>query len=329
MTTWVCRAGRGGQWAQDFERGKFISIGWGMGADLTKLSRAELLKRISEEEPGHVSRAAVPTGMLWRFMHEMREGEAVITPDGATRELLVGVIAGSCEFRADAAVGDHHHYHSVRWEGRYPRDRLSQRLKYSLGSVMTLFTFDGAEHALLELRSLHTSPAKAETEEAEDATAVEEIIEDTEGKGRQAIEDRLAALDDNALEAFVAGLLRAMGYYTRVAGGGADGGVDVRAARDPLFSQGPYLKVQIKARPTTPMDPSPLRALVGVLRPGERGIFVSSGGFTPAARAESSDTLTLIDLPQLQQLYVQYYEQVDEQTRALLPLKKLWFPAGL
>lgn len=328
MTTWVCRAGRGGQWAQDFERGEFISIGWGMGADLTALSREEILKRISEEEPGHRSRAAVPTGMLWRFIHDMREGEAVITPDGATRELLLGVIAGPCQFRQVAVVGDHHHYRAVRWEGRYPRDRLTQRLKYSIGSVLTLFTFDGAEQALRELRSADVSLAEAEKNEADDAGGVEEIIEDTEGKGRQAIEDRLAALDDNALEEFVAGVLRAMGYYTRLAGGAADGGVDVRAARDPLFSQGPFLKAQIKARPTTPMDPTPLRALAGVVRPGERGIFVSSGGFTHAARAEFGDTLTLIDLPQLQQLYVQYYEQVDEQTRALLPLKKLWFPAG-
>lgn len=117
-----------------------------------------------------------------------------------------------------------------------------------------------------------------------------------------------------------------MGYYTRVVGEGADGGIDVRAARDPLFSEGPFLKVQVKARPTTPMRPQDVRALAGVLHDADRGIFVSTGGFTPAARSEFSDRLTLIDVAELQMLYVEYYERLDAQTRALLPLTKVWYP---
>lgn len=52
-----------------------------------------------------------------------------------------------------------------------------------------------------------------------------------------------------------------------------------------------------------------------------------AGGFTSAARAEFGEAPTLIDLPERQQLYVQYYDHTVESTRALLPLKKLRFPA--
>jgi restriction system protein len=219
-----------------------------------------------------------------------------------------------------------HHYHRVKWEKRYSRDVLPQRTLYSLGSVLTVFKFESADEALRILRSKSApEPGVESVDETEPAAA--EIAQNSEAGAKELIAHRIAALDDNALEAFVGGILRAMGYFTRVVGEGADGGVDIRAARDALFSEGPFLKVQVKARPNTAMAPQELRALAGVLREGDRGIFVSTGGFRPATRSEFGDRMTLIDAQELQQLYTEYYERCDEQTRALLPLKKVWFPA--
>lgn len=328
MPTWVCRAGQGGQFASDFETKGVIAIGW-MDADLSQLSHEEVIKLLRDDDPtGHMSKATVPAGILRRFVQEMKPGDTVITPDGTTRQLLVGTIEGPYEYRAKPTVADMHHYHRMAWEGRYSRDVLPQRILYSLGSVLTLFKFDSADEALRILRaSSSASGGVVSLDEAEQAAT--EIAQSSESGAKELIAHRIAALDDNALEGLVAGLLRAMGYYTRVVGEGADGGVDVRAARDALFSEGPFLKIQVKARPTTPMRPQELRALAGVLREGDRGIFVSTGGFTPAARTEFGDRLTLIDVEELQQLYIEYYERSDEQTRALLPLKKVWFPVNL
>lgn len=46
--------------------------------------------------------------------------------------------------------------------------------------------------------------------------AAAEIALDSEAGARELIAHQSASLDDNALEAFVGGFLRAMGYYTRV-----------------------------------------------------------------------------------------------------------------
>lgn len=327
MTTWVCRAGQGGQFAANFEANGVIAIGW-MDTDLSALDHSEVVRRLRDEDPtGHASRATVPAGIIRRFVHEMKSGDTVITPDGTTRELLVGTIDGPYEYRQKATISDMHHYHKVKWEKRYSRDVLPQRILYSLGSVLTIFKFDSADEALRILRTGTVADAKVGHEEAEPSAA--EIAQSSEAGAKELIAHRIAALDDNALEAFFAGILRAMGYFTRVVGEGADGGVDIRAARDALFSQGPFLKVQVKARPNTAMAPQELRALAGVLKDGDRGVFVSTGGFKPAARSEFGDRLTLIDAQELEQLYTEYYERCDEQTRALLPLKKVWFPAPI
>ncbi len=328
MAVWVCRAERGGAWASEFEKQGVISVGW-LKEDIEHLSRAELTDRIAAGTTGHRSKASVPAGELWRFVHEITPGNTVITPDGTTRDLLIGAVSGPYEFHATPLVGDHHHYHRVTWEGRYPRDVLPQRLLYSLGSALTLFTFAGADEALRILRSPSVASSGDDApvaDDAEDPSAV--ITADTAARGRELIEHAIAKLDDNELELLVAGLLRAMGYFTRLAGEGADGGVDVRAARDPLFSERPFLKVQVKARPNTAMPPEALRALKGVLRDGDRGIFVSTGGFTPAALKESSDTLTLIDTKELRMLLVDYYERADAETKSLVPLEKVWYPAA-
>lgn len=50
-------------------------------------------------------------------------------------------------------VSDMHHYRPVKWEKRYSRDVLPQRILYSLGSVLTIFKFDSSEEALRILRS--------------------------------------------------------------------------------------------------------------------------------------------------------------------------------
>jgi restriction system protein len=330
VATWVCRAGKGGHLASDFQKEGVIAIGWLPDQDVTHLKRAEIVDLIRQENPaGHMSRASVPAGIMWRFIHDLAEGDTIITPDGSTRELIVGKLLGGYEYREVATIADNHHYRRVAWEGRYGRDLLPQRLLYSLGSLLTLFRFDGAEEALAILRSGHVPATEAGSVEPVPEVAVPEgaIAEDSEARGQELIQHLLTSLDDDQLEMLVGGLIRSMGYYTRMAGAGADGGVDVHAARDPLFSVPPFLRVQVKARPKTAMPPQDLRALAGVLAPGERGIFVSTGGFTPASRAEFGKTMTLIDTPELQKLYVEHYEMLDSAIRALLPLKKVWFPA--
>jgi len=128
-----------------------------------------------------------------------------------------------------------------------------------------------------------------------------------------------------------AALLRAMGYFTPfVAPRGKDGGVDIVAYRDPLGTQAPRIKIQIKHREsTTPVQD--VRQLMGLLqKDGDVGIFFSSGGFTPDAKATARSShvhVELIDLERFINLWQEFYEKLTDEDKAILPLKPIYFIA--
>ena len=71
-----------------------------------------------------------------------------------------------------------------------------------------------------------------------------------------------------------------------------------------------------------------IRSFIGSLR-SEKGLYVSTGGFSKDAKyeAERSDKpLTLIDLDSLVEITIQYYDGFDTEARSLLPLKKVYWP---
>lgn len=94
------------------------------------------------------------------------------------------------------------------------------------------------------------------------------------------IEQHLQAMNPYDLQALVASLLRAMGYYVSwVSPPGKDGGIDILAWGDPLGTRPPRIKVQVKRR-TEAVSVEGLRAFMALLSDDEVGIFVSTGGFT-------------------------------------------------
>ncbi len=129
----------------------------------------------------------------------------------------------------------------------------------------------------------------------------------------------------------VAALLRAMGYYTPfVAPKGKDGGVDVVAYRDPLGTESPRIQVQIKHR-ESPATVQEIRQLMGLLqKEGNVGIFVSTGGFTPDARAAARGShvhIELIDLHRFIELWQEFYQKLSDADKSLLSLRPVYFLA--
>jgi restriction system protein len=73
-----------------------------------------------------------------------------------------------------------------------------------------------------------------------------------------------------------------------------------------------------------------IRSFVGGLRQNDNGLYVSTGGFPREARYEADRTnqnLTLMDSDDLGKAIVEQYDRMDAETRALLPLKKIYWPA--
>ncbi len=338
--TWMVRAGRGGAYFEDFSEHGLVALGWNRIADAPPgVSRAEL-KRLFRERYPEVPEKRVPAtvGQVVRFQGELQVGDHVVTYDGGARRYLIGQIASGPAER-DHELGL---YRSVTWTAHVLRDELSERCKRGLGAISTLFALRAEVSAELESKAValsvelavgptpiglaKTSETDSEADEGPDGEFIgtHEIAEVAD----ELLEDRLAALGWEQMEQLVAGILRAMGFQTRVSEIGPDRGVDVFASPDGLGLVEPRIFVEVKHRAGR-MGSQALRSFLGGRQPGDRCLYVSTGGFSKDARYEadrSAIPLTLLTLADLRELYVQHYEKLDPETAAMVPLRRVWWP---
>ena len=127
----------------------------------------------------------------------------------------------------------------------------------------------------------------------------------------------------------IADLLRALGYHIAwVSPPGKDAGVDIIAHTDPLGTQAPRIKVQVK-RTAQKIDLQTLNSFLAIIDKDDVGLYVSTGGFTKdaedAARKQTIRKITLIDLERLVDLWIEAYEKLDEKARRRLPLSPIYF----
>lgn len=92
----------------------------------------------------------------------------------------------------------------------------------------------------------------------------------------------------------------------------------------------PRIFVEVKHRLGTRMGADQIRTFLGGRQPGDRCLYVSTGGFSKEAKYEAERAnvpLKLIDLPKLRELVLEHYVSFSPEGLALLPLKKLLWPA--
>lgn len=327
---WMVRAGEGGYLIDEFTRG-YVGIGWNKLGDLSTLGLQGDLHRLyveafPYEKPTKVSGAVA---MVYKFRSAIKVGDKVITYDPTKREYLVGTVTSDYMYKANE-IKDYHHVRKVEWVGRVNRDDLSASSRNSLGSTLTLFSVN--EDVWLDLQAAlsgNLAPAGEERAE-EEKEELGQLREDMKAKAHELIKDKILKLNDDDLEELAAAILRAMGYRARVSPKGPDRGVDVFASPDGLGLQEPRIKVEVKHRRNTSMGAQDLRSFIGGLRQGDRGLYVSTGGFTKDAKYEadrSNIPVTLIDLDELAILVVTHYENFDLEGRALISLIRVYWPA--
>lgn len=219
----------------------------------------------------------------------------------------------------------------MKWEGSVSRDDLSTTTRNSLGSISTLFRpSDNASAEMLRLldgEGQTTQPTQG-TPALTDETDSSQILQEYLDKSDEFIADQVAKLDWNQLQELVAGIVRAMGYRTRISERGPDRGVDVFASRDGLGLEEPRIFIEVKHRQGA-VDAPKIRSFLGGRRDGDRCLYVSTGGFSKEARYEAERSqipLTLIAMPELRELLVDYYESLDSEIRTLVPLRKVYWP---
>lgn len=223
----------------------------------------------------------------------------------------------------------------VEWEGKIRRDGLSVGSRNSLGSVLTLFTINEDVWAEIK-RLLQSQELPFEGEEIKTPEEKSELKQgfvltrdELREKAHELIKDKIVSLADDEMEELAASLLRAMGFRARVSPKGYDRGVDVFASPDGLGLEEPRIKVEVKHRRQTQIGSQDLRSFIGVLRQGDKGLYISTGGFTKDAKYEadrSNHPITLLDLDELANLIVTHYENFNVEGRTLLPLTKIYLP---
>ncbi len=122
-----------------------------------------------------------------------------------------------------------------------------------------------------------------------------------------------------------------MGYKTKIAPeGGGDRGKDIIASPDALQLEHPRIFVEVKHRKGQMGAPEVLKFIGGRDHVNDRSVFVSTGGLSTEAKYEAERSripLTLVDADGLVELLIEYYEKADPQTKALIPLRKTYWPA--
>ena len=157
----------------------------------------------------------------------------------------------------------------------------------------------------------------------------EDLYRDMQAKGFEFTKDRVNALDWVEMQELVAGLLRAMGYKTRISPGGSDRGKDIVASPDGLGFEDPRIIVEVKHREAA-MGSQEIRSFLGGRHDHDKGLYVSTGGFTKDARYEAERgriPITLMDLDDLVKALLEHYEQLDVEMQRLIPLRKVYWPA--
>jgi restriction system protein len=326
---WVVRAGDEARFYDDFKKNRIVAIGWGELGDLSEVKNPAEMKQMIEKAYGHkkLGYRNIVASQIARFVLEFKEGDYVLTYDPKTRNYLIGKI--SSPYRYDPARKEYHHVRSASWEGEIPRDRLSISTRNSLGAISTLFEVN--EGAAKDLLTSFNKPKKedgGEGKQEEEQQQKEEIKEEQLDKSKEFIKDKISAMDWEELQELVAGILRAMGYKTRISPRGSDRGKDVEASPDGLGLTDPHIVVEVKHREGT-MGSQALRSFIAALRPRHKGLYVSTGGFTKEARYEAdraNNQVSLIDSDELVNLIIQYYDNFDVEARSLLPLRKIYWP---
>jgi restriction system protein len=206
------------------------------------------------------------------------------------------------------------------------RDRLTVPTRNTLGSVLTVFKLtDGASDELYAMATGATTPIPVAVAEEK----IEDALADFESVAFERIKDQVNQLEWSDMQELVAGILRAMGYKTQVSPPGSDLGRDILASPDGFGFEQPRIVVEVKHRKDT-MGSQDLRSFLGGRHPDDRGLYVSTGGFTKDARYEadrSSVPLTLWTLEELTKALLDNYDRVDSRTRALVSLRTFFVPA--
>lgn len=279
----------------------------------------------SEWPDWHPQGISMSAGQLYRFRHEIAVGDRVVTYDPGRRVYLVGTVSG--EYRYDPSLEDDDivNVRDVTWEGEVPRDHLRIGTKNTLGAISTLFRLADEAAADIE-RALATGAPPGDVPDEDGEAGEDDLYRDIQARAIEFIKDRVSRLDWEQMQELVAGLLRAMGYKTKISPMGPDRGKDIVASPDGFGFEPPRIVVEVKHRKEA-MGVPEIRSFLGGRHADDKGLYVSTGGFSRDAYYEAERagiSTTLMTLDDLVDALIEHYDNLDMETKQLVPLKRIY-----
>lgn len=329
-TMWVVRGGRNARFINEFKEHSLVAIGDRQLEPLqTVTDRQEIIQRVREAHPEMKEKQAVVWGsQVYKFRSEMKTGDRVISYDPNQREYLVGTISGDYEYNEDI-IPEYPRIRRVVWKGSVLRDSLSTDTKNSLGAISTLFNPSNEAIEEIELLLSGKKPAEPELDEVDEVEEQKFLLKDMQSRSHEFIKDKVIKLDWEQMQELVAGVLRAMGYKTQISPAGPDQGKDIIASPDGFGFETPRIMVEVKHRKGSIGAPD-IRSFLGGRHKDDKGLYVSTGGFTKDAVYEAERAnipLTLMTLDDLVKALNEHYENMDLDARVLVPLTNVYWPS--
>lgn len=339
MAVWLNRAGGSGEFETKFVQDSRIYVtSSGLSVDLSKMKeRTELIDVLGRNYPEAKPKTLVNwASQIWPFAHEMKPGDLVVLPLKTQRAIQIGEIAGGYHFEPQGP-DPFFHWRPVKWIAEaVPRSHFGKDLLHSFGAFMTICRIErnGAEDRLRAMRANGWSPEVSTSVLRVASAATAEVSDESEDTDLEELaRDRISLLIEakfkgHDLARLVEAILKAQGYVTYRSPEGADGGADILAGAGPLGFGAPRLCVEVKSG-GGPIDRSTVDKLLGAVTKfgAQEGLFVSWDGFRGTVQKELAPSFFRVRLwtqKDLLEALFAHYDQLDEDLRAELPLKRIW-----
>lgn len=335
MAIWMVRAGKHGEYEQSFlENGKLYLTWEELSEDLNKIpDRKALFELLTTKFPNAPrTRNIVHGGEIWSFVHNIIIGDWIVLPSKLKPAIHVGEVTRAYHFDPSKEPTLQHSL-GVKWIARdIPRTAFDKDLLHSMGSTLTICQIRRND-AEKRIRAMATSGWKSMPAPGLDWVPAD--VDDTreEFDLERAARDQISKLivqrfQGHGLERLVEAVLKAQGYFTYRSSEGADKGIDLLAAPGALGFGTPRICVQVKSQ-ESPVDRPTLDQLIGAMQNfhADQGLLVSWGGFKQSVdreRATQFFRVRLWDQDSLIDQIFEHYDKLDEDTRAELPLKRIW-----
>lgn len=318
---WGVRLGGGGRYVEHAKRGGYIAIGWDRLGSLDWLAKETETDKAKREFTriyrgaygGTEIKLGHGFGQVIKFVREIKEGNIVVIPDMARGRVLMGRVISPYNYR-EYWEDDcpYQHRKNVEWIKEVKRDAIPVKLKTSIGSLLTIFSLDHRKQEIMALIGDKYPPqGEKEVIKGDDLDRV--------------IVSRLFNLDSERFEHFITHLLTLVGFEATATQYVSDKGVDVIGTLNPEGLADITLKAQVK-RVSGSIGNQEILMLRGTLGVDEHGVLITTGRFTKQARteaeAEGKKPIALIDGQSLVDLILTHYDELDEEYKELLQLRK-------